>query len=126
MIQTLPNNITKSLNQQLTRSLTANMTKKSSNLLHLSSLIASCPKSKRLVQRGRGNKRFIIPEPDRVRHRSVSFSEKLLKLIRIKVVGNRKVTAILRPPFTFPTLVTHFLPLHFLHQYLRRRISVRY
>ncbi|KVI08287.1 ATPase, F0 complex, B chain/subunit B/MI25 [Cynara cardunculus var. scolymus] len=110
--------------QELTRSLAANMAKKCCNLLHLSSLVAGCTKSMGLIK-GRGcDKRLVIPETGGMSHRRISLCKQFFKLVGVEIVGNCKVTTIFRPAFTFPAFITYFLPLHLLHQYWHRRISI--
>lgn len=74
---------------------------------------------------GGGDERLVVPKPDGVGHRSIPLLEQILKLIRLKKIGNRLIAAVLGQAFTLPTLVADLLPLHRLHYNLFRRLGAR-
>lgn len=95
------------------------MAQESSKLFHLHLLISSCSKSERLELGGGENEGMKIPETDGMSHRRVTLSEKILKLIGFKVVGNGQITTISRPT-ALPSSIAKPLPLHNLNLRLNR------
>lgn len=98
------------------------MTQKSCNFLHPAELPTGSAKAIRLVFRRSGDKRTVVPEAHRMGHGGVTLREEVLELVRLKVVRNCLVTAVLGEGLTLPPFLTHLLALHYLHHRLHRRV----
>ncbi|GLU17531.1 hypothetical protein SLE2022_338940 [Rubroshorea leprosula] len=94
------------------------MREKSGNLLLLHKLPSSGSKTKRLIDSCSENKRLVVPEPHRMRHRRIPLGKQLLEIVNLEQIRYGLIATVLRPPGTLPPLRTHLLPFHRLHQNL--------
>jgi len=101
------------------------MAEESGNLLLATGGSSGGAKAIGLILCCSSDERTVVPESNSVCHRRIALCKEVLKLIGLKVVRDGIVAAISRPTLALPPFVTHLLPLHRLHQWLHRRLSIR-
>lgn len=100
----------------LTGGFAANVTEECGDFLHLHQLATGGSEPERLIYVGGDDEGLVVPEAHGVGHGGVPLGEKILELVDLEDVGDRLVTAVLRPSVTLPLrLPAHLLALHRLH-----------
>ena len=88
----------------LTRGLAADVAEERGDLLHLHRLAAGGPEPEGLEQRGGGDERLVVPEPNSMRNGGVALGEEVLELVDLEEIGDGLVAAV-HAVLALPSLV---------------------